>query len=431
MDKCHSHDLDYVRAHGLELLGTCVGSVAARRAFLRRKVDLERTKFARLSSLPAQFALLLLTSSFHLDLAHLLRSLDPEGLADILQDLDDLSYATFCNIRGSGSPNFKFVPHPFADKELVTLPARLGGIGLLSFVERSPHARAAAAAASDVLLSSFMPDISAPSDVRRQKERCEVAFIARRIALLQRLLPEEMARVHENAALLARSHLRVIPYHARLQVRDVMVSLNLHLRCLSRPLYDTCTLCTVSSSAHPSTHIEQCIKVNRTARHEHGKFALARALGTAPATTTTPEPPAPANPGVFNDLRVLGGPGSPFGDHDIDISIVSITTQASRHKYAACTKQSSPGDPSAGPLSVARGILEKAALFKLARQVHKDRTLPPDAPAFVPFIISSGGLLHDAGEEYLRKLKLKLKPHVYSNLVAELSISLLHGRERC
>ncbi|EXK24885.1 hypothetical protein FOMG_18418 [Fusarium oxysporum f. sp. melonis 26406] len=73
-------DLKY---HGLKTLGTYIGPLEGRRAFLEEKLDTLQQAIAALQDLPKQHSLLLLRGSIHLLLRHLLRQLNPEGLSNL------------------------------------------------------------------------------------------------------------------------------------------------------------------------------------------------------------------------------------------------------------------------------------------------------------------------------------------------------------
>jgi hypothetical protein len=127
-------DVEDIRWDGISRLRTAVGSKEFRLAFLGKKVDEQVRLLDRLLSLSFQTPLLLLRQCTQHNLRHHQRGLRTDDLpccwaGQIQQSLLVLRSSPRCLST---------------DAQITSLPTRLGGLGILSFDEVRPHARAAA-----------------------------------------------------------------------------------------------------------------------------------------------------------------------------------------------------------------------------------------------------------------------------------------------
>ncbi|RSH94155.1 hypothetical protein EHS25_003958 [Saitozyma podzolica] len=92
----------------------------------------------------------------------------------LISELDTSLANSARRIRAAASP----APIPAVDNALMALPAKLGGLGILSFKRGAPLAFAAASEAADTLLAPLLDqDIDAASQtVLSRRERCQEAF---------------------------------------------------------------------------------------------------------------------------------------------------------------------------------------------------------------------------------------------------------------
>ena len=127
--KSRQYSVLELQATGFKALGTYIGPLEARRAFLQGKINTLATTLKHLKDLPKQYALLLLRGSIHLLLRHLLRQLDPVGLEDLWAQTDSLIQDTIIAIasRSPGEPLEAF------NISLIYLPVRVGGLGIPSY----------------------------------------------------------------------------------------------------------------------------------------------------------------------------------------------------------------------------------------------------------------------------------------------------------
>lgn len=414
-----------IRANGVEILGSCVGPVERRRDFLSKRIDAEESKLQLLHTLSRQEALLLLRASLQLNLAHLLRSLDPTGLEDLWQRYDELLYDTVRTIRGPPAHPLLYEVDESLERELVTLPPRLGGLGVLSHVERIPAARSASRDSAHHLISSFAgveePDDRSPQYLRHQ------ALVDRRFRLLLgKLNPYQTARIAENASRFGKAWIASYPTMPSLRLRDSLVSAGLCYRALGVPSAPVCTLCRGSTGWG---HEDTCsnLQPSRTIKHEAIKNSLIAAFRSIRGVYAGEEPSIANRPGTFNDIRAAGPPGSEFVPVDIDVNSTSLA----RGDLLKILDEAASSDIALlpDPLLPYKQAINRA-LERAAREKYKKQ--PPatlDSFAFVPFIVSAGGTLADTGESALRSWQGTMTEPAFGALTRAISVALLQARE--
>lgn len=433
--KSNEVELADVARNGLEVLGTCIGSPAARSLFLQRQVDAQLPALARLADLPGQEALLLLRQCLQANLRHLQRSLKTDDLDAPWLKLDDALLHSALAIRAS--------PRRLAsDAGLCSLPARLGGLGLLSHSEVAPHARAAMQETADVLLKAAFAHLGLATDLdddqpeaiqpTSQRVRCQAAFLARRESLLASLPVSSRSAVMDSASPLARRWLSVIPFGPNLRLSSSEVAAGLLLRTGCPGKDDHCSIC-----GQPNTfgHDDVCSARPswRVARHERVKALLAKHLASIPGTTVKLEPFLPGSH-QRTDLRITGtasynGPASEF-----DVSILSAATLAGRAPLDTPSAVSGVLPVGASvPASAALPVttLAAASLFHQLTLAENDKRTKYDgrtATPFFPVVLSSAGTLSPSTVPLFDHWRSLMPSYpLFSRL---LSISLLRARCR-
>jgi hypothetical protein len=423
--KCTEVSLFSIKQGGLEVLGTCVGSATARSAFLQRQVDSQLSVLSRLVDLPAQEALLLLRTCLQANLRHLQRSLKTDDLVDPWVALDDALLARVLAIRSS--------PRRLSsDAGLVSLPARMGGLGVLSHQEVAPLARAAMAESADILLavafahldsSLEAPEESAPP--LSQRARCQVVFEARREVLLASLDPALRPSVLDNASPVARRWMSAIPFGPNLRISPSEVAAGLHVRTLCPGQDDNCAHCGLDNAFG---HDDVCTArpLWRIARHEQVKKLLAHHLSSIEDTSVRLEPFVPGTH-LRTDLMITG-PGSHNGPvSELDIAVVSAGTLAGRSTPLPSSSLPFVSSSSLGPLAAAASAALLHSLHETEdakRTKYQGRTSSP----FFPFVVSSAGTLSPSSLPLLNQWKDQM-PH-FSLFTRLLSLQLLRARAR-
>jgi hypothetical protein len=132
--------LEEDREAGLQLLGSCIRPTVVTERLLEAKMAAEEALLAKLVHLHHQHALLVLRQYLRQNLRHLQRSLRSDDLGHLWERLD----ASLANsVRRIGAAAFTALSQT-VDNALITLPVRLGGLGILSFTTCSPLVSAGA-----------------------------------------------------------------------------------------------------------------------------------------------------------------------------------------------------------------------------------------------------------------------------------------------
>jgi hypothetical protein len=417
--KCSESSFSDIAQGGLMVLGTCVGSSAARQQFLASKVEGQLPALERLAELPGQEALLLLRSCLQANLRHLQRSLRTDDLVDPWTSLDDAILGRLLAIRSSP----RRLP---TDAGLCSLPARLGGVGLLSHEEVSPHARAAMAESADLQLrlafAHLNPGDEADADQAQplsQRSRCQAAFVVRREALLVDLSAAERATVLDNSSPISRRWLAAIPFGPNLKLSSTEVAAGLHVRTLCPGQGDTCSHCSLPNVVG---HDDLCSArpLWRIARHEQVKLLLSKHLSAIPGTTVKLEPFVPGSH-LRTDLQVTG-PGSYNGPvSELDVAIISAASLAARSPLVA----PDPSEHHSMTAAAAEALSHQLSSTESTKHAKYDgRTSSP----FFPFVLSSAGTAAPSSALLLSHWQ-SLMPS-FNLFTLSLSLSLLRARAR-
>jgi hypothetical protein len=409
--KSKSHSLADIRRSGLELLGTAVGGPAFRRSFLEAKVDHQVGLLRSLGDLKSQHALLLLRFCIQQDLRHLQRTLRTDDLPGVWDDLDAALLDAALLLRSS--------PRRLdTDADLVTLPARLGGLGVLSHAECAPLAFASGSEAADrALAPALLLDVDDDKAVVTQRARCDKAFNTRLERVLRRLPGLERDTVSESGTVLGRRWLGVVPFRSVLELSDAEVASGLHFRTLCPGSLDFCADC---GDAAPFGHDEACSGRAPVAlgRHEQIKRLVNNTLTSNAKFRVVLEPLVPGTQ-LRTDLRIAG----PDGVRELDITVVSLASQDARSASARVHSDLS--------LSLAkRSASSVDAILALAARAKTLKYAGRIAAPFRPFVLSSGGAVETGTLKLLHAWREVLAPSSFSHLTRVLSLILVRARAR-
>lgn len=396
-----------------------MGNEIARRDFLSRKVREEADTLSLLPQLPYQHALLLLRVALQQNLRHLGRTLKTDDLSDLLADHDEALWRTPLLFRAASHPTAR-------DSALLKLPVKLGGLGILSFEDTAPLARAASQeAALEVLLPLFsFPELDR-HEPEAQGTRTRAMSTRQHAALVRTLSGPELCMLAENASLLGRRWLSVIPYSQNLLMSDKEVSTALHARTLCSGTERHCLLC---GAENVILHDEVCMKMEnvRLARHEQLKKIFIQTLSQAARTTVTNEPALTRRDGddsLINgrtDFRVRGS-AAQGGQTEYDLTIISVGSQASRAAVNKYLAETAPR-PGPDPIAAAQAALVVAAKAKEAK--YRNRTLVP----FKPLAMTTGGCLEAGAHETFMHWQETIGSYAFGMMLNRVSILLQRAR---
>jgi hypothetical protein len=422
-EKSFTTSVEAIKRDGFDMLGSCIGPIWTRRLFLKNKVIELENKVNKLVDVPHQHGLLLLRQCMQQDLRHLQRCLFSKDIEMEWEKLDSILWNAALRLRSSSDP-----PDPSSrDQEIISLPVKMGGLGLLSYKTCAPLAYAAASETSDKLLESILgpapspptlTDAEDPGSIAPQRVRCGKAFEAQQDALFRTLDSHQIKTILESASGLGRKWLSVIPFHQALRLTDFEVSAALHHRTLN-PGSAVCSMCGILNSAG---HAEVCTKGTKwtIARHEQVKYAIKRALETAEGVQVRVEPFI-ADTNRRNDLRVTGSEASGLSNHEYDVTVVSL---ACRDAVATnIPPQIQPNKPA----ELGHALIKK---FLDSKAANKRKRLPENNVPFTPLVFTVGGMMDDDTGKCLKTWQQLVTPSVFSTLCQNLSLILLRAKAK-
>ena len=417
--------MEEVREGELKVLGTCLGSAAARRAFLESNIATQVATLTRLPGLPNQHAFLLLSICLQQNLRHLQRSLKSDDISDAWRPLDDALLAAARRLRAA-------VNSPATDKDLISLPMRHGGLGLLLHEEVAPHAYAAAIQLSDKVLAPLLEiDPEGTEPILSQSDRCLVVFAKRHEELLGQLNPLERRTVVEAGTQLGRIWLSAIPFNPSQRLSDQEFSGGLHIRTLCRGQDANCHYCQVENSFG---HDDVCDHRRswRAARHEKVKHTLVNAIKSTKNNRIQLEPVVP-NSIDRTDFRVTGSCAPGGGSHEFDLTIVSLATlQAGR--IALATEESLPVEELDSFIDYVIPVLATNTAICIEKYLatvaaekntkYANRTATP----FSPLVFSLGGAMDTGTLKIMEAWKKDMSGNTYGFMAKSISLTLLRAR---
>lgn len=428
--------LSDVKTAGLDVLGSHVGPPSTTAEFLSAKIDAEARKLVAVRRLPAQCALLLLTRCLQLDLRHLQRTLPvSEAVQGQWQRLDALFADAVLGLREA--PIEASLQRRALARRLIALPARLGGMGILAHASVAPHALAASleTAAEALVPLGLDPGLPTPTeDATRtsQRERCAEMHNRAADELMADLTVAERVAVAENASPIGRRWLGVIPWCPWLRLDHHDVAAGLRARTLWYPAASGGPSCPRCRGAQTIGHPEVCPRVTPamkeyTPRHTVVVRALGEMLKTLPDVTVHYEPRISfaGAPLRRDDLRFLGSPSSNLPSVSVDVTVVSLYAGVRERTVQTHLDVLGQTGLVTQAQTACRTVLAAEAEAKRRRHPGCSDGLP-----FVPFALSSGGILEECAEIQLQRWIKALTPFATSFLLDRVAIGLLRVRGR-
>ena len=426
--KSFTNSVEDIKTNGIKMLGTCLGPKEVRAEFLQGKIEELETKIGRLVGLPHQHALLLLRQCLQQDLRHLQRCLFSDDLTDLWSKLDQIIWDSALRMRGA-----KEIPGldtSTLDNQLLSLPVRLGGLGLLSHHVCAPLAFSAANDISDNLLVPLLgppvqpPRLVNPDDpasIAPQRTRCNEVFECQRNALLNELDGHQMKTIIESASGLGKKWLFVVPFYQSLRLTDFEVSTGLHSRTLHPGSDSACPQC---HALNAIGHADICVHRKRwnIARHEQVKRAIASTLSKIEGATVAVEPHI-GETNRRNDIRITGSEASGLASHEYEVTVVSLKSRDSVE--TRLPPNLLPTEPAERGHALIGRFLDQTAANKRSRLPEVRRRI-----AFTPLVFSMGGCMDKGTIACLRLWQGVLPPSAFSAMCQQLSLILLRARAK-
>jgi hypothetical protein len=421
-------------AEGIKFLGSMIGSIEARRAFITKKIDITNRQMVRLAQLPNQVGLWLLRNCFVPEHAHLLRTMDCVGIGAELLLLDGIYTRMMERFRGAAPGD---VVSDTA-KMIYSLPISMGGCGIHSLVETRYAARMAARDTSHAVIKGMYGEVP-PFLVQMEVEPTDVVALEAAMPLLssQRLrmktinqrkkevlmmtLDEGQRMVfEENATKIGGAWMRAIPYGAKDELTDREVAVGLSIRALrndgrERPWCDQCGM--AIEAGHCDTCARRGAHAMRSKRHDLLKLRIARLVSEKNRWVDV-EPPVTNRIGRRADLRIGEAEGGAASD--ATYGLVDLKVKALFAADTAVARQAVPrGEDGSGVYKQMQISVELAAVECIAG--YENTTV-------VPLVISAGGFLHKKFYEFLKEFEPEAVDR--AGIFIDISLILLRGRAR-
>ena len=418
--KCAQVSLDQVRQDGFRMLGTCVGPASARRDFLSHKVDSVIAKLDQLPHLPHQHALVLLRQCIQQDIRHLQRTLKTDDIMDAWERLDSRLHKEIKRMTAGGDKNGSM------EQSLLNLPARLGGLGVLSHKDCAPLARHAATEAADIELDRILgpaldreqrEGTGAPV-VKSQGERCKEMWEKQQVQLLEKMDDRERKLLTESASTIGRKWLSIIPYRQQLRLSDYDIATGLAYRLQVSPSSGHCMWCGDEATLG---HDELCLNRTRGTIQRHNAIAraIAQQISTDHSSTVDLEP-STYEGARRNDIRWHGAPTHGRRTVDYDVKVYSVL---SIHAHKTTTR---PPPGTSLPAHAANQCIKR--LDAIGRKANADR--PLGTHTFKPLVFSTGGLMSKETATEIASWKGALGETVLGRLGTLISLELVKARAR-
>ncbi|GFZ49920.1 hypothetical protein JCM24511_07323 [Saitozyma sp. JCM 24511] len=286
------------------------------------------------------------------------------------------------------------------DAAVISLPIKMGGLGILSYKTVAPHAYAAASEAADNTLGPILAPGSLPDSTQliTQHQRCQEIFAGNKEARLGSLTPEEAKAVPS------------------LCLTDFEVAAGLQLRTLAGEREAHCTNCVETNFyGHPEICIQR--KFRRVARHEGAEHIMGQALASTPGTRVRLEPLGHQT-SRRKDIQVFSlfeSQAMGLANAEYDLTVVSLA-----NKDARATKlPNQDTDPS----WLANKYLDSVA-------DHKVRHRPTSNLPFHPIVFSLGGMMNGSTTKVFASWKRVMTRGTYNLMLKRLSLCLLQARVR-
>jgi hypothetical protein len=420
---------------GLSVLGSCVGTVTARRSFLKTKTEHMRVTLHRLRCIPSQQALLLLRVCIYPELLHLLRTMDTSDLTEELKDIDNLFYNHVDYLRRS---NPDVVRDPIITR-IYSLPLSQGGFGLISYEEISPAARGAARDAAQDRLRVILPDDNPmptvaeenPEPKLSQQARTRIILREAMTAFAETLSVDQRLAFIDNSSKGGTGWLRANPVGKYRSLTNSQIAAAINIRSLQPAVFDR-PLCAGCGGDNRMQHYEDCPHFHPCYQYRHNQVRdniIQTIRGTSREVRS--EPSMYTNNTRRADIFVgaadgVNGPAHPqYGF--LDVKVYSVFLNGDRARRQTARDQFPEASMKKAAWRQIAAVLDTTVMNTRASYPLPHRRPGCDQDV-VPVVLSTGGTLH---KEFFQLLK-DLVPDAGARdaLLINISIALVRARAK-
>lgn len=419
---------------GFGLLGSMVGGLVARRAFLNGKIQSTVRHLGRLRQLPAQVGLWLLRECVVPENMHLLRTMDWNGLEADYQFLDGKLLEAVEFFR-------KAIPDTEVTSVMKTiyhLPLSMGGCGIHSYLATRRAARNASRESSRAILRMMHVAIpNRPEPELGEEMEAAVPLLAKQsvrmrlvnkekvTSLLASLSESDSIRFHENYTNCGGAWLQAQPRHQYHSLSDTEVATALSIKVLMENGANR-AICSACGQEVLSGHVDCCMGEGagaaairaRVWRHNRIRDAVLRAVRSSKRIVRA-EPLLINNNNRRADLWI----GAADNGVDMDGRNGWVDFKV-KHAFAPDTQHVRDLVPVRDDLPWQHLKLDNA-LGESARECDLSYA-PLNLPQrVVPCVISAGGFLHHT---FLAMLVDLLDAGTRKKLFVDISLALIKAR---
>lgn len=303
-------------------------------------------------------------------------------------------------------------------KKLSHLPARFGGLGLLSFTDVAPLANKAAAAQADKYLANiFALDLPDEAPTPSQRELCSSMWEHQQTAILEGLNDPGRKRLIENASGIGKRWLNVVPYFQPLRLSNQEVATGLHDRTLVGSSLAICSFC---GSDSPLGHDELCRSRNSWAQRRHDSInrIIHRGLQSVEGAVVSIEPRTLEGQ-RRNDLRVRGRCGLHATDYDLKVYCLN-------DRDARSTTSAKPAAS-----SLTNHVLNRCLSWLDKVSENATRKAPAThSGLFKAVVMSTGGIVSRETADEMRRWRREMGPMAFEGMMKKISLELVRARAR-
>ncbi len=382
LSKSKEYWIGNLKARGLKALGTFIGPQKQRRDFLSKKIQSFKEALSSLVGLPKQYTFLLAKGSLQLLLRHLLRQLDPTGLEGLWAEVDYIVQQLILSLA-TRDPSEPDLPSPAA-QDLISLPVKSGGIGLLAFKAIAKDTYQAVKLGSQAALGDIYPNQAFWPIEPPKRSAKAILWERNRDCLLNlqaALEPQAQQALLENSSYLGRQWLVALPTQKQLILSDSETTEALRTRLLVpiRPLETPCSFC---GNLPTLGHQDLCKAAERrwTSRHNRVSRAIINQLHSRASLEVESEPltsPDPLGPRADFSICLNGS------RYFYDLQIVAISKASAKEDAFRTLREAAE---------------EKARKYKAL------------GPYFRPLIISAGGLFEKEAASFYKEIQKAIGP---------------------
>ncbi|UOH79812.1 hypothetical protein LQV05_000823, partial [Cryptococcus neoformans] len=297
-------------------------------------------------------------------------------------------------------------------KQLSHLPARFGGLGLLSFTDVAPLAYKAAAAQADKHLANiFALDLPDKAPTPSQRELCSSMWEHQQTTILEGLNDPGRKRLVENASRIGKRWLNVVPHFQPLRLSNQEVATGLHDRTLVGSSLAICSFC---GSDSPLGHDELCRSRNSWAQRRHDSInrIIHRGLQSVEGAVVSIEPRTLEGQ-RRNDLRVRGRCGLHATDYDLKVYCLN-------DRDARSTTSAKPAAS-----SLTNHVLNRCLSWLDKVSENATRKAPAThSGLFKAVVLSTGGLVSRETADEMRRWRKEMGPMAFEGMMKKISLEL-------